>query len=220
MHRVLHISASPRGEQSESMALAGAVLDGIRSIHSDAQIEHWDLWDGSLPPFGSDYAHAKMAIFAGREPTGRLAEAWSTVGRTFDRFSAADDYVFSVPMWNAGVPYVLKQLIDVVSQPGLIFDFHPDTGYTGLLKGKRAVVAYTSAVYGPDRPPSFGADFQSSYFADWLHWAGVRDVRSVEFRPNVAIADADRRRREAHRRAAEVGRAFALDAVGPRRDAA
>jgi LacI family transcriptional regulator len=36
------------------------------------------------------------------------------------RFLAADRLLFSVPMWNAGIPYVLKQFIDVVSQPGAI----------------------------------------------------------------------------------------------------
>jgi len=33
----------------------------------------------------------------------------------FDRFAAADAYLFSVPMWNAGVPYAVKQWIDIIS---------------------------------------------------------------------------------------------------------
>ena len=61
----------------------------------------------------------------------------------------ADGYLFSVPMWNAGVPYILKQFIDVVSQPGMVFAFDPAAGYTGLLTGKKAASIYTSAVYGP-----------------------------------------------------------------------
>ena len=60
-------------------------------------------------------------------------------------------YLFTVPMWNARVPYILKQFIDVISQPGMIFGFDPVTGYTGLLENKRAAVIYTGAVYGPDR---------------------------------------------------------------------
>lgn len=43
----------------------------------------------------------------------------------FDRFAAADAYLFSVPMWNAGVPYALKQWIDIISQPGWLFSFTP-----------------------------------------------------------------------------------------------
>jgi FMN-dependent NADH-azoreductase len=31
--------------------------------------------------------------------------------------ATADAYLFSVPMWNAGVPYVLKQWIDIITEP-------------------------------------------------------------------------------------------------------
>ena len=158
-----------------------------------------------------------MAIFAGQEFTPDQAAAWSAVEETFARFDAADEYVFSVPMWNAGVPYVLKQLIDVISQPGLLFGFDPEHGYTGLLRNKRAVVAATSAVYGVGRPASFGSDFQTTFFEDWLQWAGISDITTLEFRPNVAVADADQRRVEAHQRAVEAGRAFGLTGAGDSR---
>ena len=208
MTKLLHISASPRGDLSESIALAGAFLAGLAETRPDIDVQHWDLWDGTLPQFGPDYARAKMTVFAGQEPTGAAGEAWDAVRRTFDRFAAADAYLFSVPMWNAGVPYILKQLVDVVSQPGMVFDFDHQTGYTGLLTGRRAVVVYTSAVYGVGRPSSFGSDFQSTFLEDWLNWSGITDVTSVEFRPNLAVADADRRRMEAHRRATELGRTY------------
>ena len=89
------------------------------------------------------------------------------------------------------MPYILKQFIDVISQPGLVFGFDPAAGYTGLLTGKKAAVIYTSAVYGDGRGPAFGADFQAPYFGDWLRWAGVTDVSEIQFRPNLATADAE-----------------------------
>ena len=135
---LLHISASPRGERSESLAVARSFLDTFRSEHPDVPVETYDLWDGTLPAFGPDAAAAKMAIFAGERPVGAAAQAWQSAVDTFRRFDAADRYLFSVPMWNAGVPYVLKQFIDVISQPGLVFGFDPEQGYTGLLTGKRA----------------------------------------------------------------------------------
>lgn len=208
MTALLHISASPRGDQSESLALTRTFLDGVHRSRPEVEIAHWNLWDGTLPEFGPDFAHAKMAVFAGREFTGPQAAAWAAVQRTFARFDAAQEYVFSVPMWNAGVPYILKQLIDVISQPGLVFGFDPENGYTGLLRGKRAAVIYTSAVYGVERPPAFGSDFQSTFMEDWLRWAGITDIATVEFRPNLAVDDAESRRVDAHRRAATIGRAF------------
>jgi FMN-dependent NADH-azoreductase len=209
MTTLLHICASPRGPRSESLAIAEAFLEAYRDSHPDVAIETWNLWDdGALPPFGPAAAEAKMEIFAGRAPEGDAAAAWRAVGRTYARFNAADRYLFSVPMWNAGVPYVLKQFIDVVSQPGMVFSFDPDHGYTGLLRGKKAAVIYTSAVYGEGRPPSFGSDFQRPYVEEWLRWAGVTEIEEVTFRPNLATADADIGRRAAHARARDIAKSF------------
>jgi FMN-dependent NADH-azoreductase len=208
MTKLLHLSASPRGERSESLAIAATFLDAFRMSHPDVDVETYDLWDGTLPAFGPDAAAAKMAIFGGQEPEGAAAAAWAAADATFRRFDAADLYLFSVPMWNAGIPYVLKQFIDVISQPGLVFGFDPAEGYTGLLRDKRAAVIYTSAVYGPARGPEFGNDFQQPYLDDWLRWAGVSDISEIHFRPNVATADADTARRLAHDQARDLGKRF------------
>ena len=140
MTSLLHISASPRGERSESLAIARTYLDTYQDVHPEDVVDSFDLWDGSLPEFGPDAAAAKMATFAGETPTGAAAEAWAAATATFRRFVAYDRYLFSVPMWNAGIPYVLKQFIDVISQPGLVFGFDGELGYTGLVTGRKAAV--------------------------------------------------------------------------------
>ena len=206
--RLLHISASPRGGASESLALAGTFLESIADVHPEIEIETFDLWDGTLPEFGPATAAAKMAIFGGQQPEGEGARAWQRVRATFDRFNAADRYLFSVPMWNAGVPYILKQFIDVVSQPGMVFGFDPNSGYTGLLQNKKAAVIYTSAVYGIGRPASFGSDFQQPYLRDWLRWSGIEDITEVAFRPNLATADVEVGRQIARAEARDAGKTF------------
>jgi len=208
MSILLHVSASPRGPGSESLALADTFLGVYAEAHPEVTIEHFDLWDGTLPEFGPAAAAAKMAVFAGQEPTGVAATAWQAARDTFDRFALADRYLFSVPMWNHGVPYVLKQLIDVISQPGLVFGFDPEAGYTGLLTGRTAAVIYTSAVFGDSRPPAFGVDFQAPYFDDWLRWAGIAKTAHIELRPNLATADADVARQQAHAVARETAKGF------------
>ena len=208
MTTLLHISASPRGERSESLAIAATFLDELRATHPDVAVEHWDLWDGTLPEFGPSAAAAKMAIFGGADPEGDEATAWRAARDTFERFDSADYYLFTVPMWNASVPYILKQFIDVVSQPGMVFGFDPDAGYTGLLTGKKAAVIYTSDVYGTGRPPAFGTDFQAPYLDSWLRWIGIDDITAIEFRPNLATGDADTDRQRAHATARDAGKTF------------
>ncbi|MFG2086646.1 MULTISPECIES: FMN-dependent NADH-azoreductase [unclassified Spirillospora] len=207
MSRLLHISASPRGAASESLAIAETFADAYRETYGDV-IDHYDLWDGTLPAFGPAGAGAKMTVFAGDDPAGEQAAAWEAARAVFERFDSYDRYLFSVPMWNAGVPYILKQFIDVVSQPGWVFSFDPDGGYTGLLRGKKAAVVYTSAVYGEGRPPAFGTDHQAPFLDGWLRWAGVTDLSTVTFRPNLATADAETDRRTAHADARELGKRF------------
>ncbi|GAA3104832.1 FMN-dependent NADH-azoreductase [Streptosporangium carneum] len=202
--KLLHISASPRGAESASLGIAETFLDAYRRSHPDAEIDHFDLWDGTLPAFGPEAVAAKMALFGGATPQG---EPWASVVRMFERFDAYDRYLFGVPMWNAGVPYVLKQFIDVVSQPGLIFGVHPETGYTHLLRGKRAAVVYTSAVWGPALGPEFGSDFHSSFFGDWLRWTGITDVQDVRYHPTLT-GDADLERKKAEARAREIAETF------------
>ncbi|MFC5829712.1 FMN-dependent NADH-azoreductase [Nonomuraea insulae] len=207
MSRLLHISASPRGTESISLAIAQTFTEEYRSTHPGAVVDHFDLWDGTLPEFGPAAAGAKMTVFGGGTPVGEQAEAWAAAVRICERFTAYDRYLFSVPMWNSGVPYKLKQFIDVVSQPGMVFDVHQETGYRGLLTGKRATVVYTSAVWGPGLGPEFGADFQSAFFGRWLRWAGVADVQEIRHHPTLT-GSYENERKQADERAREIARTF------------
>lgn len=206
MTRLLHISASPREAASESLRIARVFSDTYQEAHPGDEVEHWDLWDGTLPGF-ADGAKAKMTVFGGGEPEGAEGEAWDAARRTFDRFDAADRLLFSVPMWNGSVPYVLKQFIDVVSQPGWIFGVDPESGYQHLLagRGKKVAVIYTSAVWGPALGPEFGSDFQSTFFGDWLRWTGLTDVSEIRFHPTLA-GDWDQARQRADAVARDIAK--------------
>jgi FMN-dependent NADH-azoreductase len=208
MTTLLHVSASPRGGSSDSLALADAFLDTYRRAHPEVAVEHLDLFEPTLPTFGPLAAGAKMAAFGGGQPSAEQQGEWDTARGVFDRFAAADAYLFSVPMWNAGVPYVLKQWIDIISQPGWLFDFTPQAGYSGLIRGKKAAVIYTSGVYSPGAPLAFGADFHAAFFNDWLRFAGFTDVTEVPWQPTVLTATRDADKAAALQRAADAGSSF------------
>ena len=209
MRKLLYVNSSPRGERSESRAIADQYLRAFLRRSPDVAVELLDLWTEPLPVFAGKGVAAKMSVFAGQEPSGEEGDAWAEVRSVFERFDAADEYLFTVPMWNHGVPWVLKHLIDTISQPGMVFGFDPGTGYSGLLEGKRAVVVYTSAVYYPGAPLPFGQDFHRTYFNDWLRWAGIEDVSEIRFQPTLVTADADGARRIAHAEARELAERLA-----------
>ena len=226
MPRILHINASPRGDHSDSLLLArhfisevqaaGADLEGDATEGATFDVDTLNVFDaGALPEFGTTAAGAKMAVFSGRDQTPDELQAWADARAVFDRFAAADAYVFNIPMWNAGVPYALKQWIDIVTQPGWSFGFDPAAGYTGLMDGKHALAIHTSGVYSPGVAPAYGQDFSSNFFADWLNFIGITDATHVRFAPTVLNADVGRSRREAEAELAAhaVGFASRLRAV-------
>lgn len=212
MSKLLYVISSPRGEQSESTRIADEFLTNYRRERPDVELRRLNLWEGSVPVYGGRGVAAKMTVFAGQTPSGDDGEAWAEVQRVFRLFAEADEYLFAVPMWNAGVPWVLKHLIDTITQPGMVFGFDPEAGYTGLLTGKRAVVVYTSAVYWPGAPIEFGTDFHASYFNDWLRFAGVTDIAEIRFQPNLVTADAAVARDSALARARELAARLAMPA--------
>lgn len=67
------------------------------------------------------------------------------------RLFSYDKLLFSVPMWNWSIPFVLKRFIDVVTQPGVLFEWSPAMGYVGLLKKPVAIIYSSSFAYPAER---------------------------------------------------------------------
>lgn len=187
--KLLFVKGSPRGEKSTSTRVADSFLSAYRAKHPDAQIDEIDLWQEPLPEFDGDKAAAKMSFFGEGTLSAAGKTAWDQVVSITQRFSAADDYLFTVPMWNGGIPYRLKLYIDIMTQPGLLFGFDPVAGYSGLLQGKRATTIYTSGVYAPGVAPAFGVDFHSTYFDEWLRFIGISEIATVRYQPTLLTND-------------------------------
>ncbi|MEO3416280.1 NAD(P)H-dependent oxidoreductase [Roseovarius sp. CAU 1744] len=189
MTKVLHIIASPRGETSQSTKMAEAYLNAATQADPSMTVDTLELWKEDLPEFDGDKSAAKMTFFGVGEMGSTQQSAWDQVVKITSRFTRADVYVMSVPMWNGGIPYKLKQYIDIITQPGLLFGFEPEAGYSGLLEGKRALVFYTSGVWAPGAPQKYGSDFHSEYLSWWLDFIGIKEVRDVRFQPSLLTSD-------------------------------
>lgn len=191
MTKLLYIKASPRSA-SRSIAVADAYLEALKAKNPTLEVDVLDPWTAGLPEFDGDRANAKLTVFGGGTNEGRQATLWEEITTIAARFTAADQYLFAVPMWNGGIPYKLKQLIDIIHQPGLTFGFDPASGYFGLLQNKRAVIVYTSGAYSQAFPsPAFGVDHQSTYLTAWLNQAGVSDIREIRYQPTILTADSE-----------------------------
>ena len=112
------------------------------------------------------------------------------------RFDSADRLLFSVPMWNHGVPYAFKQLVDVITQPGLAFRYDPAQGYLPLFKDRPTIVILASGsdfITGMNRGR---IDMATPYLREALRFIGVSDVRFVPIGPTTGPLEPIRTARE------------------------
>jgi FMN-dependent NADH-azoreductase len=209
MAKVLHISASPRGDRSKSLQVAEALLAEYRQRKPGDEIRRLDLWTAKLPAFDGPVVQAKYNILHGQDSSAAERDAWRAVEAVIEQFKAADKYVFSLPMWNFGVPYRLKHFFDVIVQPGYTFSFDPVKGYSGLVTGKPVVAVYArGGEYAA--PEAARLDFQKPYLETILGFIGLTDVRPVVIEPTLAGGPnvADERARQAIAKAKELAQAF------------
>lgn len=203
--KLLFVQGSPRKTDSGSIRVAQAYLDALVTMNPTLEVDVLELWDADLPAFDGDKAAAKMHVIAGEGLDGTQRNAWDQITEIAGRFIAADRYLIASPMWNAGIPYRLKQYIDLIHQPGLLWSLDPDTGYHGLLENKHATLALTAGVYFQGvKTPQFGVDHQSTYLRVWLNQAGVTDIDELRLQPSLLTPDPAQSLDDALKKAVEL----------------
>lgn len=216
MGKVLHIQASPRGDDSFSARTASAFLDEYRRLHPEDVIEELRLFEYELPEFDSEAAAQKMAHIAslvrgekGIAPVGK----WAAVVAEIERLKTADKLLVSTPMWNFSLPYRLKHYLDVIIQPGLTFYVNRQREYVGLLRTKQVqLIIASGSKYADGFPRADGGtktDFLQAYLLHIFRWIGFKDIRILRIQPTAdATPDAVRemagRKIEEAREAARV----------------
>ena len=187
--KILYIKASPRAASSKSAAISEAYLNKLQAKYPKIEVDTIDLSIETLPQFDGDKVNAKMTIIGGQNLSEELKTTWDEITTMANRFINADIYLIATPMWNGGIPYKLKQYIDLIHQPGLLWTLDPATGYSGLLQNKRAILALTSGAYGLNTPPAFGVDYHSTYLKFWLNQAGIKNIEEIRFQPTLLTSD-------------------------------
>ena len=210
MNRILHVKASPRGSESFSIRAAEAFLDSFLQAHRDFKVQTLDLFATELPEFCAPAAKAKYAILAGGEPRDEAEAAWKPVIQLVEHFKSADAYLISSPMWNFGIPYRLKQYVDVLVQPGLTFTYSPEEGYSGLVTGKPLVLVLArGGAYG-EGSGAEPFDMQKLYLETIFAFIGFTDIRTIIVEPTLQEGPEAARlalqnaQAEAHRLAVEL----------------
>jgi FMN-dependent NADH-azoreductase len=181
MATLLYVEASPRKDRSASIEVSRAFLEAYRSANPHDEIETLDIWAADLPSFNGEALAAKYAGLNGTPLTTEQKTVWDDIRRLAAPFLAADKLLFAVPLWNFGIPYRLKQLIDLISQKDILFSADRN-GYQGLLKARKAMVVYARGLdylSTASATPAATYDFQKPYMEMWLRFIGVAEISDI-----------------------------------------
>lgn len=187
MTHILHIESSPSSDASTSTNIARQLLSAYAERCPSSTIDTTDVWRIDLPAFDETMIAAKFAVLRTQSATMEQQLRWAQAVSISHAFNRADRYVFSLPMWNFGIPYRLKHYIDVVTLPGQNWTWTKSEGYKPLLRNKRAVLIYSSANDYPPAPPLPGtsSDFQKPYMRKWLDFIGIEVVDEIVVAPTL-----------------------------------
>lgn len=181
---LLRIDASARSDGSISRDLATKIVDRLRP----ASVIQRNLAAG-LPFIDEDWIAANFTPADKRTPD--QLERLTLSDTLVSELQAADTIVIGVPVYNFSIPATLKAWIDQIARAGLTFRYTAD-GPQGLLKGKRAIIAFASGgtVAGSE------IDFATGYLRHVLGFIGITDVTIVAadrlaLDPEATMANAD-----------------------------
>ena len=181
MKKLLHIIATPREDESRTLKITDAFLDTFKDRHADWVVEELNLSKAELPSLTMKRVDGKYVLLSGKDLYGELREEWDEIIAHIERFSSADAYLISTPMWNFSIPYILKQYIDIIVQPKYLFRYTA-TGVEGLMKNKKmTIVMSRGGDYASAQMQQM--DFQEPYLRAVFGLVGITDINCIIAQP-------------------------------------
>ena len=172
MTTILNLKSSIFSDAGASSGLADAFVATRLRDDPRAQLIVRDLAADPVPHLTAERFSAFLAKPEARTPEQEAVVEYSD--RLIDELKRADVIVLGLPMYNFGVPSMLKAYFDHIARAGVTFKYTAN-GSVGLLKGKKAYVfAARGGLYA-----GTALDTQTTYVRDFLNFVGISDVEFV-----------------------------------------
>jgi FMN-dependent NADH-azoreductase len=168
---VLEVSASGRRKDSVSRMLAGELIEALEIREGDLSIAQRDLSAG-VPVVDEAWINANFT--PEEERSAEQRKTLSLSDALVAELRAADVIVIGSPIYNFGVPAVLKAWVDMIARARLTFRYTAE-GPEGLLKDKKAYIVIVSGGV----PVYSEVDFATPYLRQALKFVGITDVEVI-----------------------------------------
>lgn len=170
MAKLLYILSNPN-PQGFSSRLGQTFLDAYQDTHPQDDIEVLNLYEIDIPFY--DAVDISAEFVKKREHLDDDEQAKTDLKNMFaDQLLSADKIVIVSPMWNFGVPAILKAYIDMIVLAGKTFSYEGGNP-TGLLTTQKAMFI---AARGGDYSKMPEYEFQNNYLKTLFGWLGVKEL--------------------------------------------
>lgn len=180
MSKVLYVKANPRPNKlSRTFRISDRFIEVYKENNPDDEIIILDLYKEGIS-FLSEEEVCMHQAQAGEEKN-------SPILQYAHQFLEADKYVFAEPLWNLGVPAILKAYFDYICVTGITFKY-TETGPIGLCGGKAVNITTRGGEYSEG--PFAALEMGDRYIRTILGFLGITDYTVISAN-NLDIIGAD-----------------------------
>lgn len=171
MNKVLYIKANIKPEgQSRTFQVADGFIEEYRRLNPEDEIITLDLYKENI-----DFLRPEdlAAVFGEKTPESRN----HPILKYAYQMAEVDKVVVATPMWNLGVPAIVKAYFDYVSVTGITFKYTAQ-GPVGICKADKALIV---SGRGGDYSSEIGSQFEMGerYLRTILSFFGIKEIKSI-----------------------------------------
>lgn len=182
--KILRIITSTNGDTSFSNQLSNAVIEKLTAANPETEVKTLDLTKTPLPYLTNSHI---SAVYAPEEThTTEQKEALKYSNEAIKTLLESDVIVIGVPLYNFGIPAVLKGWIDQIARAGKTFSYSAE-GPKGLVTDKKVYLSIASGAIFSEGPYK-SYDFSESYLRAVFGFLGMTDVTTFRVE-GTAIPD-------------------------------
>jgi FMN-dependent NADH-azoreductase len=182
--KILRIITSTNGDTSFSNLLSNAVIEKLTAANPETKVKTLDLTKTPLPYLTNSHI---SAVYAPEEThTPEQKEALKYSNEAIKTLLESDVIVIGVPLYNFGIPAVLKGWIDQIARAGKTFSYSAE-GPKGLVTDKKVYLSIASGAIFSEGPYK-SYDFSESYLRAVFGFLGMTDVTTFRVE-GTAIPD-------------------------------
>lgn len=172
MTKLLYIKANAKPEgESRTFEISDSFIDAYKKENPEDEIITLDLYKEKINFLSAEDINT---IFQPKTDESRNHH----ILRYAYQFAEADKYVIAEPMWNLGIPAILKAYIDYICVSGITFKY-TEEGPVGLCKGKRAINIVSRGGNYSNNPFLTANEMGDRYLRTIFNFLGITNYTTI-----------------------------------------